>query len=138
MKKSLALVLILTLVCAFALVGCAKKTPVALQEKVDAFLETAAIMEDNFRGELKISAEARDARKLVFIYTFTTQLEDTGELAAQLAASVRLQGELHEATIAELRENGVKNPAVVIEYRNADDSVLCTVEFPQKSTMKCG
>ena len=132
MKKSLALVLILTLVCAFALVACAKKTPAALQEKVDAFLETAAIMEDSFQGELKITAEARDARKLVFIYTFTTQLEDTADLAAQLEGSIRLQGELHEATIAELRESGVRKPAVVIEYRNADNSVLCTVEFPLK------
>jgi len=131
MKKRVFL-LVVILVGATVFVGCScncgKKVPAPLQALLDEFREEASETEELFGGAIR-SAEARDGRKYVLINTFAEQVETSKEYVQQLEISLRMQEFLHVKTLERLREQGVRDPAVVIEYRNADGSLIASVEF---------
>ena len=135
-RKLLPLVLILAL--ALSLAACGGKdnngggstsTDPKLQAVIDEAQGSIASLEEAFGGMMKIAIEARDGSKLVYIYTYTIDVGDVNAVKAELESGLEAQKAVFENIAKELRDEGVKNASVVVEYKNVDGTLIHSQEF---------
>lgn len=103
---------------------------------VQSYVESEAVqsqLQDLFRS-LEGSGMDMDVRgednKLIYEYTFNTDLGDTDVIAASLEQALEANASTFESVAADLKEAvNVDNPVVVVRYMTGDGKELCSREF---------
>ncbi len=129
MKKLLALLMVFALVFAFA--GCGSDVESDIKAYIEANQEQFdAVAEANSNDQYGVSFEARDA-SFVFVFKLKTQLKgadlDTFKTGIEAAFST-IEG-VYDNVLAGLQENVPEAESVIIEYQNADGSVIIAQEI---------
>ena len=131
MKRKLTFALLFCLIALLAMSGCSfganRKAALALDELVEKNRASISELEETFNGGMTLDFEARDNSMLVCIHNFTFAVGDRETVALGIAEALEGQRAVYEGVAADLREQGVKNAAVVLEYWDADGTLIYTV-----------
>lgn len=130
MKKLAAVVL--SLVMALSIAACGGKAG-SVQDYLDkpevkSQLDAALSALEGTGMNMTVSGEDN---KLIYTYTFETQLDDAdGTISAGLEEGMKAQESTFKNIAKSLKDEiKVKDPVVVIKYLNADGSEIYTVEY---------
>ena len=131
MKRKLTFVLIVCMTTALIITGCAAGAPIdsadALEKAVGLSRIDIPELEKMLGGEMTLAVEGRDDNKLVYIHKYNANVGDVTSKATEIAEAIEEQREGYEGLVADLSARGVKNAAVVLEYWDADGTLIYSV-----------
>ncbi|MGN0503287.1 MAG: DUF4854 domain-containing protein [Ruminococcus sp.] len=134
--KKLALSIVAVLVAittVFGLTACGE----APEQKLKSYIESDTVQEQinsmtaSFGSVLDIDVKA-DGEKVVFDFTYKTQIEDTllDSIKSQLETSFDTLASTFEEFANQIKkEAGIENAAVVININNADGTNIVNLEY---------
>lgn len=135
MKKLLAMMLVVVMLFSFAACGGSDKPFDTVSDYIasDEMQEAIATLQEGLLDSgMEIEIVGEDD-KLVYVYTFVTQIDITDEAVDALATALDGQASTFEEVAAEVESVvDVDNAAVVVRYLNADGSTIYEQEFTAK------
>ncbi|BCI61310.1 hypothetical protein BN3661_01029 [Eubacteriaceae bacterium CHKCI005] len=134
MKKIMIRVLTLGLACVMVLslaaCGGGKFSSIDAYVKSDTVQSQLETLLDSLDGSGMEMTVKGEGNKLIYEYTFNTDLGDTDTVAASLEQALDANASTFESVASELKkEVNVDNPVVVVRYLSGDGSELCSREF---------
>lgn len=134
MKKMMTRILALALTCimVLSLAACGGGKFSSIQSYVES--EAVQSQLEDLLSSLEGTGMEMDVRgennKLIYEYTFNTDLGDTDTVAASLEQALDSNASTFESVAADLKKTvKVDNPVVVVRYMSGDGKELCSREF---------
>jgi len=123
-KVSLLVLCLIMATCVFA--GCKSGSKV-VEDAVAEAQASIETLEKSFGGMMKIAITAR-GESVVYSYKYTSQIDADAAKTAIDAQESTLKTSM-QGVLSPLKAAGVSNASIIVEYLNADGSMITSFEF---------
>lgn len=125
--------IVMALTCVFSLSACGQTPEKKLENFIesDSFKEQMDSLSSQFESILDIDVRAEDS-KIIYDFTYKEQITDStlDVVKDGLDSSFQTSASTYENIAnAMKKEIGISNPSVVINFNNADGTIITSKEF---------
>lgn len=99
-----------------------------VEESKGTFETMKSGMEDALGNKMEMKMEARGS-SLIYIYQFTEQVSASEAEKAEMEKYAEAMKEVFNLLLKSIKDAGVKDPSIVLEYWNHDGSMMFTTKY---------